>query len=223
MRKLWALKDPAKYGDKVAPVVSAGFVRHVSKMFVDSGFSHVISDVRLKRDFVDLSDIDILAFWKEHGFGYVVFACELKNPIPEIFGKDYVSSVGPKGYLTKALDQIRKIHSLLDGHRFLDLLKKSLPQELFEYELYALIFLVITSHNVGVFVARDDAKIIDHQTLSYILQSSKGDILYLLRLLDKEKFNQTCSRCYKILRRKTQFGKFKISMPLVGLVRVLKL
>jgi len=223
LRKLWALKSPAKYGERVAPIVAAKFVQHVSKMFEDAGFNYVISDVSLKTNSVKLSDIDILAFWKEKNFGYVVFACELKNPIWESFGKDYVSSVGPKGYLTKSLDQVRKIHSFLNGNQFLELLKKWLPRELFEYGLYALNFLVITSHNVGVFVAQNEAKIIDHQTLRYILRSSNGDILHLLELLNKEKFYEICSRYYKILRRETQFGRLKINMPLVGLTKVLKL
>jgi len=223
LRKLWALKDPAKYGERVAPIVSARFVRYVSKMFENYGFNYVVSDVSLKTNSAELSDIDILAFWKEKDFGYVVFACELKNPIPETFGKDYVSSVGPNGHLTKALGQVRKIHKFLDGTEFLELLNKWLPRELFEYGLYGLNFLVITSHNVGVFVAQDEAKIIDHRTLRYVLRSSNGDILHLLQLLNKEKFHEICGRYYKILRRKTQFGKFKIDMPLVGLTRVLKL
>ena len=223
LRKLWALKDPAKYGEKIAPHVNANFVRYVSKLLTDSGFSYVMSDIELKRDFVDLSDIDILAFCREHGFGYVVLACELKSVIPETFGKDYVSSVGPKGYLTKALSQVRKIHGFLDGKEFLKLVKKTLPKELFEYGLYGLIFLVITSHNIGVFVATDEAKVIDHQTLRYVLRSSRGDILHLLKLLDKKEFGQVCSQCYKILRKEAQFGRFQISIPMVGLTKLLLL
>ena len=223
LRKLWALKDPSRYGQKIASHVNANFVRHISKLLADSGFSYVVSDIALKENFIDLSDIDILAFWKEQGFGYVVFACELKSTIPETFAKDYVSSVGPKGYLTKALSQIRKIHRFLDGKRFLELLKKYLPEELFEYGLYGLVFIVITSHNIGVFVATDEAKVIDHQTFRYILRSSRGDILRLLKLLEKKEFNKICKRCYKILRKETQFGKFKISIPMVGLTRLLLL
>lgn len=223
LRKLWALKDPGKYGEKIAQYVNASFVRHVSKLLRDSGFNHVISDVQLKRNFADLPDIDILAFWKEPSFGYVVFACELKSTIPETFGKDYIASVGHKGHLTEALTQIRKLHGFfLDGKEFLELLKKSLPEDLFEYGLYGLVFLVITSHNIGVFVASKEARVIDHETLRHILRSSRGDILHLLKLLDKKEFNKICGRCYKILRKETRFGKFRVSIPMVGLSRLLQ-
>ena len=222
LRKLWALKDPSKYGEKIAPVVSTGFVRHVSKMFTDSGFHHVIKNIPLENNSLCLPDIDILAFWKEKGFGFVVFACELKSSIPESFGKDYVSSIGPKGYLTKALRQISIIHSFLNGGQFVKLLKGSLPPESFEYGLYALNFLVITPHNIGVFVAKDEARVIDHQTLRYILKSSKGDILRLLQLLDKDKFEQTCSNCYTVFYKTSQFGKYKIRLPLVGLIKIMR-
>lgn len=222
LRKFWALKDPAKYGERIAPVVDAGLVKHISKMFTDSGFNPVIRGITLKNNSTNPPDIDILAFWKEKDFGFVVFACELKSSIPESFGKDYVSSIGPKGYLTKALEQIDRIHSFLDGEQFVKLLKKSLSPQSFQYGLYALNFLIITPHNIGVFVAKDEARVIDHQTLRYILQSSKGDILHLLQSLDQEKFKQACSSCYRVFYKKSQIGKYTIHLPLVGLTRILK-
>jgi hypothetical protein len=82
---------------------------------------------------------------------------------------------------------------------------------------------VITSHNVGVFVGTNQVRIIDHQTLSNILRSSRGDILYVLETLDRKEFEKTCGNCYKILRKESNFGELQVSIPMVGLTKLLVL
>jgi hypothetical protein len=219
LRRLWASKDPANYGEKIAPYVNDNFMKYISNLFKEKGFVFVISGLELKKQSASLTDIDVLALWDEPHFGYIVFACELKSTIPEYFGKNYVSGVGPKGYLTKAVSQIETIHSYLGGKEFANLIKKYLPKHLFKYGLYALNFLVITSHNTGVFVATDKVKVIDFETLSQILKFSNGDILHLLKLLDRKNMEKICTKNYRILTHESHFGELDIQIPLVGLAQ----
>lgn len=216
LRKAWALKNPGHYGKVVAPIVGDELAKYIERLLKANGFAYVKRNVRLKRG---IPDIDVLAVWPESGFGYVIFLCETKNPIPEKFGKDFVRSIGSKGFLTKAAKQIKDIGNALGPYKLHRLLTTSFPGVMFEYGKYGLNFLIITSQNIGVFF--EEGVIIDYETLGRILKSSKGDILRILNGLKKDQLIQACKRCSRIRLNKSKIDKYEVQVPQIEIISLL--
>lgn len=214
LRKLWALRNPDKYGKVVAPIVGKELAKSVDLLLSSNGFPYVIRNYSLGKD---VPDIDVLAIWDEKDFGKVVFICETKNPIPESFGKDYVRSVDPKGFLPKAKKQLDTIRDLFDPIKFRNYLIKRYPEGGFEYGVYALNFLIITSYNIGAFFSAGDYRIIDWENFRKIIQSAEGDVLHILRSLDKELLYESCLKASKVVWIEGKVGKYNLTVPAIGL------
>jgi len=220
LRKLWALKDPGKYGKIVAPIVGNELSNKINDLLINNGFPYVIRKYNIGNN---LPDIDVLAIWPEKEFGKVVFICETKNPIPELFGKDFVRSVGPKGFLPKAKKQLDKIKESLDPVKLRDFLVSRYPDGEFEYGVYGINFLIITSNNIGVFFSEGDYRIIDWETFRKIIISSQGDILHILRGLNKELLFESCKNCSNVTLFKTSIGKYNVEIPVISIKSLLEI
>lgn len=220
LRKLWALKNSDRYGKLIAPIVGNELAKNVENLLITNGFPYVIRNYSIGKN---LPDIDILAIWPEKEFGKVIFICETKNPIPEIFGKDFVRSIGSKGFLPKAKKQLDTIQKSLDPIKLRKFLIDRYPDGEFEYGIYALNFLIITSNNIGVFYSEGDYKIIDWETFNKIVKSSKGDILHILRSLNKELLFESCKKCSDVTWIQSKIGEYEVEIPVISLKSFLEI
>lgn len=221
LRKAWALRNPELYGEKVANTVGEELAKRVYDMFKKNGFQFEKKNVSLKQFGSRLPDIDVLSIWEEPGFGYVVFICETKNPIPEMFGKDFIRSISSTGFITKAQKQINDISKVLKGKSFYKLLKSNFPNTKLGFGLYALNFLIVTSQNIGVFSS--GKTIIDSETLERFLESSESDILKLLTCLKRENLLSACKKCSEIIYKRVNIGSFEITFPVISLKSLLSI
>lgn len=220
LRRAWAMRNPELYGARVANAVGDAMATRIESIFKANGFTYVKRNIDLRQFGERLPDIDVLALRKESGFGYVLFLCETKNTLPEQFGKDFVRSISSTGFVTEAKKQVEDICEALKGTNFIDLLKKSFPDKKWEYGLYALYSLIITSQNNGVFVK--GKTILDLDTFDQIVSSSKGDILLVVSRIKQDELLRACKKCSKIVYETTQIGEYSITFPVIGFKKILR-
>jgi hypothetical protein len=223
IRKAWAMRNQELYGKRVANIVGEAMAQRIESIFRTTGFVHVRRNVSMRQFGERLPDIDVLAVWKEPGFGYAVFLCETKNTIPERFGKDFVRSISSTGFVTEAQRQVRDICEALkgkNGRNFLGLLETSFPGQKWEHCLYALYSLIVTSQNNGVFAA--GKTIVDYNTFEQIVSSARGDILLIVSRMTQKELLKACRKCSEVVYEKVQIGKYSVTLPAIAFRSILQ-
>lgn len=140
--------------------------------------------------------------------------------MPEQFGKDFVRSISSTGFITEAQQQVRDICEALKGRNFIELLKMSFPDKKWEYGMYALYSIIVTSQNNGMFAA--GKTIVDCETFEQIVSSSKGDILLVVSRIKQEELIKACEKCSKVIYEKAQIGDFSITFPAIEFKSILQ-
>ena len=220
IRRLWAKEDPDRYGRVVAKAVERGFTDRIERSFNASGFTNTKPRARVSDYTQGLPDVDLLVVTIEPGDMHVVLICELKNPLPELTAKAYVASAKEGGHIAKADAQVKRLQGL-DFIKLRELLHRSFPKLEFGTGAYAISYLVVTSSNLGVLVTQGRNRIVDYQTLESALRVAKGDILVLLDLLDREKWEKEANKCFVVVQQNRRMGDVTIDLPLIGLKRLL--
>lgn len=195
--RLSALRRPQLFLTEVSGPLSRSLVARVRAMFEKQGFT-VSTDVQLNHFEPSLPDIDVLVISEEPTLGYVVFACEVKNPIPPQWAKDRLR-VLQEGSLSKAFEQLDAISAFFrseQGVRFIRgrLPSKGLPH--FGEEFLVLIReVIVTSASGGTFFGDRGRTVLDYRTLDRLLRRSDGDMHYVLHVISH--LNEWLDASYK--------------------------
>ena len=220
IRRLWAKEDPERYGRVVAKAVERSFTDRIERCFNASGFTNTKPRVKVSDFAPGLPDVDLLVVTIEPGDMHVVFICELKNPLPELTAKAKVASAKEGGHIAKADTQVKRLQGL-HFTKLRELLHRSFPKLEFGPGAYAISYLVVTSSNLGVLAARGRNRIVDYQTLESALRVAKGDVLVLLELLDREKWEKEANKCFAVVQQNRGMGDVTINLPLIELKKLL--
>lgn len=206
-----ALANPQFFLENLSQKLGDNFVDYVTNMFISQGF-RCLRNVSLNQFNLGLPDIDLLVISEEKTLGYVVYCCELKNPIPANWSKDYLRGLEGDG-ISKAFKQMKKLNEFLVTDQGIGFIRSLLPAEglphFGEDFLLLLNFLVITSYNSGIFFGNEKYGIIDYQTLHLILEKCDGDIYYVMRCL--REFNQWADECIEIVPQEFYVGNKKVT------------
>jgi len=185
--RLVALRRPRTFLREVSGPLGAALVKRVQKNFEEQGFK-VSLNVRLDRFDPSLPDIDLLVVSEERTLGYVVFVCEVKNPIPPQWAKDHLR-VLDGGSIAKAFTQLDAIGEFLRSKSGVEFLRSRLPPSGlpdFGQEFVVLVReVIVTSANAGMLFGHHERTVIDYRTLARLLKRSDGDVAYVLQALSQ--------------------------------------
>lgn len=216
LRRLWAKEDPSRYGKIVSMAVDRAFSDRLERSFIDSGFKNTRSRVKVSDYAPGLPDIDLLVVSIEPGDMYAIQICELKNPVPEDSAKEFVASAGKKGHITKAKEQVKRLQTL-DPLKFRELMMRTFPALKFGQGVYALSYLVVTSENLGMLAPGERTTVVDYETVESVLRVAKGDVLGLLKLLDKKEWEKEARQRFKVVYLSRVVGETKVKLPTVAI------
>lgn len=191
----------------------------MSETLTSNGFPYCIQNVTLGND---IPDTDNLAIWIEEGFGNVIFIIETKNQIPEKFGRDYVRSIQSEDFIVNAQKQVKKIGNYLASPNFIKLLKQRFPKEVYSQEVHAINFIVVTAQNMGLFLKNHEVVTVDYQTFDCIVESFKGDILKILKLLKIDEMKNVAKQHSEVAQREFSIGEYQITIPVIGIKNLVK-
>jgi len=220
--RIVAVRRPRLFLEKVSGILSKRFVDYIADMFSKQGFS-CLKDIKLSRFDKRLPDIDLLIISEEPALGYVMFFCEIKNPVPPRWSKDQLRVLG-KDSLSKAFDQISLIQKFLNSATGLHYLKEELiPKDkpIYFQDGFSVLanFLIITSHNAGMFFGDKKCAIIDYRTLRRILKRCDGDMEFVLETLSNLK-NWT-NECLKIIEIQCNVGSKCVTYEAIAIGQLL--
>ncbi|HJP93529.1 MAG TPA: hypothetical protein VJ875_16335 [Pyrinomonadaceae bacterium] len=216
-----ALRKPELFLKNLSTPLGASFVTRVQGTFVSAGFK-CFKDLRLNQFDSRLPDIDLLVISEEPTFGYVLFCCEVKNPIPPQWAKDHLR-VLDQDSVAKAFGQLDLVREFLlseDGIRWI---RTQLPAEglphFGDQFLISVFSLVITSRNAGMFFGEREHTVIDYITLGRILERCDGDVVYLLRAL--REVGIWADSCLKVSPVHCNVGRTSVAYDVVQIDQLL--
>ncbi|MEA5554564.1 hypothetical protein VB713_26910 [Anabaena cylindrica UHCC 0172] len=221
MLRIWAIKYPKIFLNSLNSQLSNNFVNHVSEMFSNQGFT-CAKNVCLSQFDKSLPDIDLLVISEEPTLGYVVYCCEVKNPLPPKWSKDQLKVLN-KDSVMKGFGQIERIGKFLASEEGIIFLRNQLPKEGLPHFgnqfLMMCNSLIITSDNAGMFFGNEKCAVIDYRTLDNILQRCDGDIAYVQWAI--QNLNQLIDQSLKIVQVECQVGSTTVIYEGVTLGQVL--
>jgi hypothetical protein len=190
-------------------------------MFSNQGFE-CRKNLKLSKFDDQLPDIDLLVVSQEETLGYVIYSCEIKNPIPPRWAKDHLRVLS-KDSIPKAFQQIERIKDFFHSEEGSQFLRSQLPREGLPHFgdefLVVCNFLVITSNNAGMFFGNQEQAIIDYRTLGRILNRCDGDVAYLLWALNN--INQLTDEYLKIVPVECKVGARTVSYEVTQIGSIL--
>jgi hypothetical protein len=216
-----ALRRPELFLTNLSMRLAANLVDNVANMFGQQGFK-CVKNVRLNHFDNRLPDIDVLVISEEPTFGYVLFCCEVKNPIPPQWAKDHLRVLN-EGSVAKAfgqLDSIREFFASETGIAFLHSLFPAggLPHFGQEF-LIGVSQVVVTSRNAGMFFSDKEHIVIDYITLGRILEKCDGDVVYVMHAL--RELGNWADTCLEITPVNCQVGRTAVTYEAVTVKRLL--
>jgi len=220
--RIIAIRRPRLFLENISGILSKRFVDCIADMFSEQGFS-CLKDIKLSRFDKRLPDIDLLIFSEEPALGYVMFFCEVKNPVPPRWSKDQLRVLG-KDSLVKAFDQISLIQKFLNSAAGMHYLKDELiPKDkpIYFQDGFSVLanFLIITSHNAGMFFGDKKCAIIDYRTLRRILKRCDGDMEFVLEMLAN--FKNWTNECLKIVEIQCTVGSKRVTYEAITIGQLL--
>lgn len=217
--RIIALRNPRLFQETISPALSDNFVNHISDMFSSQGFK-CQTNVKLNQFDPSLPDIDLFVVSEEPLLGYVIYCCEIKNPIPAQWAKDHLRVLN-KDSVIKSFDQIEKIQNFLKTEQGLNFIRnmlpnpKDIPENLNGEFLILMNHLVITSNNSGMFFSEKKQVIIDYTTLGKILEKCDGDIAYIMKLTNE--FNDNLDNNYSMEKAELKIDGLTVNYEGVAL------
>lgn len=194
MLRAQATRSPERFLSDISGPLGDTFVHHLASLFEDAGF-FVRQNVSLHGLDPTLPDIDLLVVSREATLGYFVFVCEVKATLPALWAKDFLRVLRTDS-LPKAFLQVEKIREALRTDGGADLLMReilAMDNTPMKEGVVPVRGLIISSHNSGMFFDElsEKIQIIDHHTLSQIVQRCDGDVVYILSHLKslRDKFD----------------------------------
>ena len=118
--RLLALRSPELFLRNYSLQIGEALVHRLAKSFEDAGF-RVRTNISLAGYNTGLPDIDLLVISEERTLGYAMLLCEVKSPLPPMWGKDQLRVLETDS-IAKAFSQLTRINSFIesdDGVRFL--------------------------------------------------------------------------------------------------------
>lgn len=205
------IRRPHVFSSGISGVLGDALVTRVKGMFTEQGFS-CTTNIELSKFERGLPDIDLLVVSEEPTFGYVMFFCELKNPIPPRWAKDHLKALNGDS-IAKAFEQTARIQKFLETERGEQFIRSQLPPGGLPYFgeefLVSPTFLVITSFNVGMFFGDQQHTIIDYHTLGRILKTCDGDITYLSGIL--KSLMGSADQCLSLVPIECEVGQRQVT------------
>jgi len=206
-----AIRRPQVFLENISARLGDNFVNYVEALFVKQGF-RCLKNLQLSRFDSRLPDIDLLVISEEKTFGYVLFCCEAKNPIPPQWAKDHLRVLNEDS-IAKAFGQLDLINEFLISDAGINFLRRLLPPgglPHFGGEFLVSIFnLVITSRNAGMFFGDRSHAVIDYITLERLLDRCDGDVVYLMRAF--RELGDWVDGCLKIVQVDFEVGTTKVT------------
>ncbi|AKR12475.1 hypothetical protein AC241_27335 (plasmid) [Bacillus thuringiensis] len=219
--RLIALRNNKIFQNQLSSILSDNFVNKIESLFKEQGFI-CKTNVDLQQFDTSLPDIDLLIVSEEPALGYVVYCCEVKNPIPPQWAKDHLRVLN-KDSVIKSFSQIKKIDNFLhteQGINFIrSILPTKIPTNLNNNFLVVVNHLIITSNNSGMFFTEKNQTIIDYNTLSRILKNSDGDIAYIMHLT--KTLNKHLDNCYSKQQVELKIDNLKVNYEGVAIKHLL--
>lgn len=176
-----ARRRPNTFLANVSNPLGARFVRRLAGAFEAQGF-RALTDVSLREIDPTLPDIDLLVISEEPTLGYVLLVCEVKSPLPPLWGKDQLRVLAPDS-VSKAFRQLEAIGGFLKTPKGIGFVRSLLPEaglEHFDEMVVVMKHLVITSANSGMFFGSEATPIMSFRTAERMLRRSDGDIAHIL-------------------------------------------
>lgn len=172
----------------VAGILGDSLVTQVAGYFREYRNFKVLTNIPLRRFGAHLPDIDVMAISYEPSLGFHFFICEIKNNLAASWAKEYLKSVGKKGFMEKAIaqvDAIREFFKAAEGH---DLLIGCALREFSHLDLRTLFpvgfvnvfeYLIVTSQSIGMFFPNAKVTIINKDLFHKMVKHSDGDVNYI--------------------------------------------
>lgn len=206
-----AARFPDRYVNVIAPTVAAGLVAHVAESFCIHGFSCITN--LLLRDFdPSLPDIDVLAIRQEPTFGFILYACEVKAPIPPSWSKDHLRALDGDS-VKKSFGQLGRIRAFLATERGIALIRSKLPTgglpNFGEEFIVAVRFIVVTSWNSGMFFDDAECPVVDYRTLRRSLVRSDGDVVAFQAFLHA--FRTNSEQFYELVEQECEMDGLRVT------------
>lgn len=179
-----AQRRPNTFLANVSNPLGARFVRRLAGAFEAQGFT-ALTEVPLTEIDPALPDIDLLVISEEPTLGYVLVVCEVKSPLPPMWGKDQLKVLAPDS-VSKAFRQLEAIKGFLGTGRGIGFLRSLLPEDGLEHfdDMVVIVKnLVITSANSGMFFGNEATPIMSFRTVERMLRKSDGDIAHILECI----------------------------------------
>jgi len=176
-----AQRRPKTFLANVSNILGAQFTRRLATAFEGQGFiAH--SDVSLRELDHTLPDIDLLIISEEPTLGFVLLVCEVKSPLPPLWGKDQLRVLAPDS-VSKAFRQVEAINAFLKTSKGISFIRSLLPPGGLEHfaDMVVLVNqLIITSDNSGMFFGNEETPIMNFRTVERMLRRSDGDVAHIL-------------------------------------------
>jgi len=227
--KHFAKTDEKGFSSRCAPILGRSLVDQVTDCFAKFKNFRIIKEISLQKFDSQLPDIDILAISYEPSLGFHFYVCEVKNTLHADWAKEYLKSIGKKGFITKAISQVEKVNEFLlteEGQNLLfETVKNSFGhldfKKLFPNGFCGLVeFLVISSQSIGMFYPNLNLTIINSQMLQKIIEASDGDVNYIQFHL--RHLNQQIDDSYSKTQSKLTVGETIISIDTVSIKHFFK-
>jgi hypothetical protein len=167
----------------------------VKASFEAQGFT-CHAEFSLRKFDAGLPDIDLLVIAEEPTLGFTMFVCEVKCPLPALWGKDQLRA-REKDSVSKAFRQVEAIGGFLRTDAGIEFIRSVVPSgglQHFDGFVVVLKHLIVTSDNAGMFFSHETTPIVNIRTLQRILECSDGDILYVLHCIAE--YNSWADQCF---------------------------
>ena len=216
-----AIRRPQIFLKNISARLGNNFVDYIEALFTKQGF-RCIKNLQLARFDRRLPDIDLLVISEEPTFGYVLFFCEVKNPIPPQWAKDHLRVLNEDS-IAKAFGQLDLIKEFVLTDTGIDFIRDLLPPEglphFGEEFLISMSGLVITSRNAGMFFGDRGDAVIDYITLERLLERSDGDVTYLMGAF--KELGEWADNCLEIVPVSCEVGATKVTYEAVTVGKLL--
>lgn len=228
--KQYARRDSDAFSANCAGIIGNTLVEKVSSYFASYKNFRILRDVKLAKFDAKLPDIDVLAVSYEPSLGFHFFVCEIKNSLVSTWAKDHLKVTGKKGFITKALSQIKLISDFLKtepGQRLLYDIAKDLFSHLPLKKLFPTGFmavvdnLIVTSQHIGMFFPDAETTIINDDFFREIMKKSDGDVNFILHHL--RHFNENIDACYERFKETVQIGEYEITYDACKMTGILQI
>lgn len=214
--RLVAQRNPDHFLKHISGPLSRALNERVRAAFAAHGF-HVFSNASLARFDPTLPDIDVLAVSEEKTFGYFIFICETKNPLPPQWAKDQLRAVDDYN-IPKGVRQLARITQFLRSDEGVHFLRGLLPPgglpQFGQNFLIATSSMIVTSHNTGMFIDSSPYPIVEYRALERILERSDGDVLYVNWAL--KHLDDMADEHARIVTADVDVGPWKITYDVVA-------